>query len=345
MTFDLFVKPNDMTVMRFCRKDACAEEYMAFPYGSKIKVEAVEEKYGGGAHNTAVSLRRLGADVMPIGCIGGDAYGKKVLENLEKEHIANTLLQRDAMEKTGFSVIITSFEGERTVFGHAGANAHLADFDADILTNCSAFYCNHLSSAKNQELLFKKIKRHFLQYPEKFLAWNPGKEQLSQGALAFADFFPVVDLLILNREEAELFTGRKARKNESKKEQTSQESIVDTDYSSIFGVFVAQGARNIVITDGRKGAQLCDGENIYFCGIDHSLPRVDTLGAGDAFGSTLFYLLFREKELSFALKCATINAASVVAQVGAQTGLLSFSELIERAKKQNLQQHTYSFSG
>ena len=350
MTFDLFVKPEDITVMHLCRENVCNEEYMNLPYGGKVRVEEVYERYGGGAHNTAVGLARLGLDAMPVAKIGDDTYGRQVAENLQKENISAEYLQNDPKHKTGFSVIISSFEGERTVLYHSGANEYCTDFDEDVLQECEGLFFNHLSAeGEAAENIFLKIKRHFLQYPDKFLAWNPGKEQLAQGALAFADFFPVVDILLLNREEAELFTGRKAEKSQHEAESTQKGSHFSAaseqgfpgyaaDYSDIFRVFIRQGVRNIVITDGRKGAQLCDGKNIYFCGIDENAPRVDTLGAGDAFGSGVFYALLHEKDLSFALKCATINAASVVSHIGAQPGLLDQKELEHRTKKTELPQ-------
>ena len=350
MTFDLFIKPEEVTIMQLCRDSICNEEYINLPYGSKVRVQEVHECCGGGAQNTAVGLRRLGFKSYPIGQIGKDGHGEKILQNLEKEDVSSENIYEDEQNKTGFSVIINSFEGERTVLYHPGVNTHCTDFDETVLDDCAGFFFNHISAkGEAAENIFLKIKRHFLSFPEKFLAWNPGKEQLRQGALAFADFFPVVDILLLNREEAELFTGRKAEKSTHEKLISQKGSHFcpkeqkgfphyAADYSAIFNVFAAQGVRNVVITDGRKGAQLCDGANIYFCGINENAPRVDTLGAGDAFGSGLFYALFSKKQLSSALKYGTMNAASVVSKFGAQTGLLQKQELEKKAKEVTLLQ-------
>lgn len=338
MTVDLFIRPQEAQVMRLCAENTCDREYMLLPYGGKVKAGQSSERFGGGAHNTAIGLHRQGFNTCPIGKIGHDSYGKSILQNIENEGVSSTALQIDEAEQSGFSVILNSFEGERTVIYHPGANEQLNDFDPAILDDCDGLFFNRVSSSAADEHIFPQIKKHFLNFPEKFLAWNPGKEQLRQGALAFADFFPVVDILILNREEAELFTNRKAHKSQQEENSVQKGAHFckhtdndfphyAADYADIFRVFQQQGVRHVVITDGRRGAQLCDGKDIYFCAIDDQTARVDTLGAGDAFGVGLFAALFHQKPLSFALKCATMNAASVVAQLGAQPGLLSSEAL------------------
>ncbi|MBI5414312.1 carbohydrate kinase family protein [Candidatus Peregrinibacteria bacterium] len=354
-TFDLFVKPKETSVVRISRETNCAEEFLVLPYGGKCLVEEVHEKYGGGGHNTAVGLTRLGLSAAPISCIGRDLYGKRILENLEKEGIEGKYLAY-AESQTGFSIIISSFEGERTVLHHPGASADFHDFDETLLTESEGVFFNHLSSdGTSSDRIFQKIKGHFLKYPEKFLAWNPGKEQLRGGVSSFQDFLPVVDILLLNREEAELFTGKSALKSEYEEHSIQKgahfipEKKQDfphyaANYDEIFTEFKKYGVQKVVITDGRKGAQLFDGKYIYFCGIDESAERKDTLGAGDAFGSALFYTLFQKKDLSFSLKCATINAGSVVSHIGAQDGLLSSEVLFSRAEKTELHQAQKSFS-
>lgn len=347
LTFDLFIRPKDVTVMRFSREAECPEEYMALPYGGKVAAREVHENFGGGGHNTAVGITRLGIKAMPIGAVSGDVYGARIRENLKNESISDDLVE-EVKGGTGFSVIINSFEGERTVLHYPGANALFRDFDESILDEAQGFFFNHLSCDEEpSEKIFRKIEHHFTKYPEKFLAWNPGNEQLSKEVDAFQKFLPVVDILILNREEAELFTGLKARKSvhEQFEIQRGPHFIPGgedpfphyaADYAEIFRAFAKKGVRNIVITDSRRGAQLSDGKTQYFSGIHEDAPRVDTLGAGDAFGSALFSALYAKKDLPFALKCATINAASVISFIGAQTGLLSQSELLQKLESTSI---------
>ncbi len=346
MTIDIFIKPNDTTVIKMCREKTSNEEYIAFPYGGKIHASETHELFGGGANNTCVGLSRLGFNASPVAQIGDDIYGEKLIENLKKElvSIENMQIAKNSKEHTGVSVILRSFEGERTVFYYPGTNKTFSDFNVKILDDVEGLFFNHISArGNNADVIFQSIKRHFLKYPKKFLFWNPGKEQISQGALSFIDFFPVVDVMLLNKEEAEAFTGRKARKRRSKKSQQDFPHSA-ADYSEIFQVFMRQGVQNVVITDGRNGSQICDGKNIYFCGIDEVSEKIDTLGAGDGFGTGLFYAIFHKKKLHSSLKYATINAASVVSQVGSQTGLLTEKGLLSRLKKASFYQAQQKFS-
>ena len=96
----------------------------------------------------------------------------------------------------------------------------------------------------------------------------------------------------------------------------------------IFQVLVGTGAKIVVITDGKAGAQVTDGETIYYFPA-YSAPAVDTLGAGDSFASAFVAGLIREGDIEFALKLASANASSVVRYFGAKPGLLSWDEACE----------------
>ncbi|MFR0079029.1 MAG: PfkB family carbohydrate kinase [Veillonella parvula] len=54
-------------------------------YGQRIAHRA----HGGKGANQAVAAARLGAEVTMVGCIGEDAYGHMIIDNL-KENFINT---------------------------------------------------------------------------------------------------------------------------------------------------------------------------------------------------------------------------------------------------------------
>ena len=57
-------------------------------------------------------------------------------------------------------------------------------------------------------------------------------------------------------------------------------------------------------------------------GVGDNSRIVDTVGAGDAFGSGLLAGLIRFEDFEKALKIAIRNSAAVLCRVGAQNGLL-----------------------
>lgn len=89
----------------------------------------------------------------------------------------------------------------------------------------------------------------------------------------------------------------------------------------------------IVITDGGKGAYAYNGENYFYCPV-YDGPVVSTLGAGDAFASTLCASLKRtHHDLGKSLMYASVNSAGVVSEFGATQGLLTFEQIEEKLKQ------------
>ena len=85
--------------------------------------------------------------------------------------------------------------------------------------------------------------------------------------------------------------------------------------------------RITIITDGKNGAYAYDSEKFYHCG-EFPATVVSTLGAGDAFASTFVASIIKTNcDIETSLKYASVNAASVVEQFGAQGGFLTFDEI------------------
>lgn len=323
LTFDIFVRPEAQEIIKQKNKD-----HFALPFGEKVRVSDVHECFGGGAANVAVGLRRLGLPAMVIGAIGKDSWGEMIVKNLQKERVDSNHLQK-AREKTGFSVILNAFGGERTVLGYAGANHSLEKINEKTLQEASGVHLCHLSGKSAQ--VFAALRAFFEKNLEKFLSWNPGHEQIIHGLKHFAGFLPVVDVLSLNREEAEEFTRLRAACG-----STFGKNIYDL--RPLMQAFYQTGFRGIlVITDGRRGAQATDGKTLYHCNINAKSPRIDTLGAGDAFCSGFCWSIFAGKDLPSALKFGTMNAESVVSYFGAQEGLLTKAKINALTTKLKIQ--------
>lgn len=305
LTQDIFLKPRRQEI--FKRGE---EEFIAFCLGDKVKIKEKRETFGGGGANVAVGLSRFGIPSALLGRIGSDSVGGKIIENLENENVSHEFVQKAENEESGFSVILSAGSGERTVLFASGANKTFCEFDEKILENFEAICLQHLSGCAIN--VFQKIRKCMQKNPEIFLSWNPGRETFEQGVEAFFDFFPAVDLLLMNKEEAMLFTGKK-------------------NLEDIFRSFYKNGLHgNVVITDGMKGAKGCDGKNIHFCPVlMDNIKRIDTLGAGDSFLTGLTAGALRGKDLPEAMKLGTINAAHVVGKFGAQEGLQKEQKLNE----------------
>ena len=263
--------------------------------------------------------------------IGDDVWGKKILANLKSEGVSDELLSVTEDEKTSFSIILNSFEGERTVLNFLGANNLFTEefFPLRKIMQTKWIFLNHLSG--NANCLIKKIELIMQKQGDISLAWNPGGIQLEEGAEKNKELISKTKIIFLNKEEAEKFTNLKCAEQKTHIVKIENQKHVCQVYkmNQIFEYLKKLGADIIVITDGRRGSQAYNGIDTYFCPV-FDLQRTDTLGAGDAFASGFTGAMILNKTLQTALKFGTINATSVVQHYGAQKGLLSLAEISER---------------
>ncbi len=340
-TFDIFVKAKDQAVMSFETPET-RDKWLCLKHGGKIRVQEVLETFGGGATNTAVAFARMGFDTCSIIKIGSH-YGERVVENLKNEGVCTDFVRTTDKDRTGFSTIINTFDGDRTVLAYAGANQFFGPKDLPLkdMEKADWIYLNHLSEddMEMSERILSVMKKN----PKIKLVWNPGKEQLVQGVKKWRHLLEKTEVLLVNKEEATLFTKVPYQLAGMKKEDPKYHIHVSRNFlppyadnvCEIMIEFFKYGVKNVVITDGRSGAQASDGEHIYFCPVV-STKRVDTLGAGDSFGSGVTSAMILGKDLKTALIYGTLNANSVVNQYGAQGGLLTKAEMEKRFKSQDI---------
>ena len=113
------------------------------------------------------------------------------------------------------------------------------------------------------------------------------------------------------------------------------QEIIHTDIKKMLQNLKFMDYQLIVITDGKRGAYAYDGHKYYYCPTYNEFDVVSTLGAGDAFASTLCGALNRtDMNIGKSLMYASVNSGSVVSQFGATEGLLTFEE-IEKHLKNN----------
>ncbi len=303
-TYDLFVG---------IPKEYVAKDF-TFPAGEKVRVEDVTETCGGGASNTSVGLSRLGCTACFEGIISSDQWGEKLLENLKNEGVNTDCVAVVEDEVSSFSVILSGHDGERVILYESGTNTHLhdANFNKDLLSEMDWVYLNHIQEGSC--VIQDDIVEMLTGDSTPCLTWNPGGCQIDLGLEAHAALLQNTDLLLLNKEEALKFTRK--------------EHIEDALRSC-----VNAGASNVCITDGKHGVVASDGKQIFRCPTIPTEIIVDTTGAGDAFGTGVTWGLLEGMTLPEALKTGSINASSVVSAIGAQTALLTDTEIRKRLKE------------
>src|SRR5271166_6372851 len=70
---------------------------------------------GGKGANQAVAAARLGAEVAMVGRVGGDAFGRQLVDSLARDHIDATHVGADPAAPTGVAFIGVDAEGRNMI--------------------------------------------------------------------------------------------------------------------------------------------------------------------------------------------------------------------------------------
>jgi len=316
--------------------------FLLLEEGRKTEALEVSTHCGGGAINTAVALARLGLDCAVIAKLGQDRRAEQIIAALEAEGISPRWISRSSSAPTGSSVLVSSHDRNAAVFTFRGANTLLAPQDlADRAFDVDLVYIANLSNeaVDTFPVLIDKAKRAGAK-----VAANPGIRQLHGRGGAFRAALSQLDILALNRREADEVVPLLDRNRPSGDgpldfasgvtppalaERGLKYESLRISVRAFCRALLADGVGTVVLTDGRDGAFAATGNLLLYCPASEA-EVAGTAGAGDAFVATFAAYLAGGAELDTALSAASINAASVLGTVDTQTGLLKRAELEAR---------------
>lgn len=279
-----------------------------FELGTKNEIEGVFYSVGGGATNASVTFARLGMNSWFMGQIGKDIAGKVIIETLADDAVNTSLVFLSAKLGTGYSTILLSPSGERTILTYRGAsdsfNIKSADFQS---VKPDWFYISSLSGDMDSlETIVAYARKRNIK-----IAINPGKGELKQRVRLkklLADF----SILSINKEEMEELFGT----------------------ADLFTLLrkANEKVETVVVTDGPKGSYVIDASKIYKAGMYKDVEVVDRLGAGDAFSSGFVAMIANGQSIEQAITYGSANSTSVVSKIGAKTGILRSTRGLESMK-------------
>ena len=316
-TVDVFMNPTETETLCELDDKKCR---ICFAYGDKIPVRNLEFTIGGNAANNSVGSSRLGLKSAIVLTLGDDTIGKLIVERLQKEGVNTTYVIAQPATTSNYSTII-NYGGERTIFTYHAPRSY--EFPVQL----PAVPWVYLTSMGES---YRPFYNHFVDWIRRNtqvkLAFNPGSWQIRAGVEGIKDVLNLANLIFVNRQEAEKFTGI-ADSIGKEKELLASVSKLGPDI--------------VVVTDATNGSFVYDarlpagqGKRFLKCGV---LPvdAYERTGAGDAYGTGFLSAVVKGKSLEEALIWGTVNSASVIGYVGAQKGLLKENEMIdwlERAK-------------
>lgn len=319
-----------VTIDSFCQLPPDKNNNPSF---NKFELEFFSQSIGGGGANVSCSLARLGADVSLAYRVGKDENGKMVKSHLEQNGVSTSLQQIDPTERTGVALIFkNNFTNNSSIYAYRGANSELgfSKYLSESLSKYSGLYLSTMVGTSRLILDNILSKKNISQT----IAINPGMSQLDKPDKYIIPYLYSIDIYISNLSESISLWNHL---NQSKSILINK---IDSDSDSIIEFLAAFtkhlhefGPTLIAVTLGEKGVFLSSskyGHKLYKSISNHV---VDDSGAGDALGSTLFHCITLGIDLDTAIKCAQINASSVIGYADTQSGLLSMRDILIKVRE------------
>ena len=266
-------------------------------------VDDISIQNGGDCMNTAISLSRLGCEVVLCGKVGADLLGDFLTQKLCANGIDTRGLSVDHEVSTSSVVALVNHEGQRVFLYNGGSNEKLTadDVDPGLLTECGHLHIGgtYLLPGLDGAGAARLLKNAQMQGKTTSMdvTWDTSGRWFS----VIEPCLPFLNLFMPSESEASKITNH-----------TSPEEMAK--------FLLANGVETAIIKLGEKGAYI---ENAAggFCQPAYSVPVVDTTGAGDAFVAGFLSRYTAGADLRECARIATGAAAHCIGAIGATTGV------------------------
>jgi len=254
---------------------------------------------GGAAANVASWLAISGTPAHVIARVGDDAAGQTVLTELDKYGVSHSETIVPGAN-TGVVIVLVDALGERTMFPDSGANSGLSLADLPPLDEITAVYLSgyplvNPNSRPGALDILRAVKERGLP-----VIFDPSTVGvlLEVGLNQVREWLALVDVVILNEEEAHFLSGK------NNPVEAAAELLKKTPL--------------VVIKRGGNGAlaQARGSGVVQIPAVETEV--LDTTGAGDAFAAGFILAWANDGDLIDALKSGAALAAKCVSTLGAR---------------------------
>ncbi|MDR1768875.1 MAG: ribokinase [Propionibacteriaceae bacterium] len=259
--------------------------------GETVLAVGAGRALGGKGANQAVASALAGAPTRFAGCVGDDAAGRFLRDQLSGYGVGVDDLRVVAEAGSGRALILIEDGGENSIVVESGAN-HLVDAGAGVrLVEALPADSVVLTQGELLPVVIDAVAAACAARGLRFVL------NLAPPAGVSAQTLAVADPLVVNEIEA------------------AQVGIDAAAFAA--GESVAYPSRSLVVTLGRAGSALSEAGGAVETVASHAVPVVDTTGAGDAFVGTLVAGLARGDSMGGAARLASAAAAFCVTRLGA----------------------------
>ncbi len=293
-------------------KEVSGERKLLLNFGDKIPVGDSITMVAGNAANSAVGASRLKLKTGSYINIGNDSDGGRIKEALKDEGVDIRYLVKDEKLPSNHNIIL-DFRGDRTILTHHQSwKYRLPELD-----RTKWVYLTSMSPSFADSNIISELTS-YIERTNANLIYNPGTFQIKSGVKKTSKLLMLTSVFIVNLEEAKVILGL--------------DEGDEVPVKKLLQGLLDLGPKKVVITNRDKGSFGFDGESFYQM---EAFPAklLEMTGAGDAFATGVCAGLFYNGSLPEAMRWGAANSASVVEQVGAQAGLLTYHQMQEKLRE------------
>lgn len=269
-------------------------------------MQSLEKRYGltkrasgGSAANSIIALSYFGGRAFYSCKVASDATGDFYMKDLHAAGVTSNLGADREAGTSGTCVVMVTPDTERTMNTFLGITSDVSTRElvpAALKASRWLYIEGYLCTSDSAREAVLEARRQAREAGVKIALTfsDPAMVQFFKPQLAVM-VDDGVDLLFCNHEEAKLWSG-----------SATVEAALDA---------LKAHARQIVVTCGKDGALVWDGERTLTI-APHPVTPVDTLGAGDMFAGAFLYGLSQGWALEKCGALAARAAAAVVSQFG-----------------------------
>lgn len=254
--------------------------------GREVLVDNMVVSPGGSTCYFALGIAKFGDECRFVGRLGGDYFGKFILDKMRSFGISTSYIKIDPDISTGITVSIVSKGGERALISYLGPTELLNAVDIDERALMGARHL-HVGGLPLLKALQPTVPQIFMRAHKSGITtsldtgWDP------TGLWDIAEALQWVDIFLANEEEASAMTGEKSINRASSK-------------------LLAKGPSAVVVKRGAQGSTVATRDGNFDVAAFRVNP-VDTTGAGDAFDAGFIFSFLRGKTL---IECAKYGNAA-----------------------------------
>jgi ribokinase len=265
--------------------------------GETVTDCAFAQVFGGKGANQAVGAARAGGDVAFVGCVGDDAYGGQVVENLKADGIDTRFVFEEKGIASGTALIMVGADGDNCIAVAPGANYRLAPAHVDRARDALAGAAFIGTQCEIPPDTLDRVIALGAELGKPVMLNLAPARAVSDASLARLAY------LAVNETEAEFLTGLPVES--------------ERDVERVADALRARGPRTVVLTLGARGAYVAgEGERALVPGFP--VEALDTTAAGDVHCGALAVALVEGRSLLEAVRFANAAAALSATKLGAQ---------------------------